>query len=158
MSRQERLVGTAILAMTILGACTGNASGEPTKAQQQLRTAVLKAGNINVIAELARTPAEQTAGLMFRTSLPDGRGMLFIYDQDQRLSFWMKNTLIPLSIAFLSADGTILEIHDLQPRSLAAVQSLRSVRHALEVPQGWFGRAGLAVGDRFELPPEISGR
>jgi uncharacterized membrane protein (UPF0127 family) len=105
-----------------------------------------------VVAELARSPEEQAAGLMFRKTLADGRGMLFVYEEDRRLSFWMKNTLVPLSIAYLAADGTIREIYDMEPQSLKAVSSIRSVRYALEVPRGWFDRAGLAVGDRFGIP------
>jgi uncharacterized membrane protein (UPF0127 family) len=63
------------------------------------------------------------------------------------MSFWMKNTLIPLSIAFIATDGRIIEIKDMEPLNLSPVQSSRSVRYALEVPQGWFSRAGIGVGD-----------
>jgi uncharacterized membrane protein (UPF0127 family) len=73
--------------------------------------------------------------------------MLFIFDRDQVLSFWMKNTLIPLSIAFIASDGRILQIKDMEPLSLSTVNSDRSVRYALEVPRGWFSRAGIAIGD-----------
>jgi uncharacterized membrane protein (UPF0127 family) len=72
--------------------------------------------------------------------------MLFIYERDQILSFWMKNTLIPLSIAFISSDGHILEIRDMSPQSLSPVKSSRSARFALEVPQNWFTRANITPG------------
>jgi uncharacterized membrane protein (UPF0127 family) len=101
--------------------------------------------------ELARTGAERGRGLMGRKSLKDGRGMLFIFDRDQILSFWMKNTLIPLSIAFITRDGRILEIRDMNPLDETAVRSVRSGRYALEVPQGWFGRAGIKAGDTVIL-------
>jgi len=119
---------------------------------QRLPTAVLeieKAGGgiVPVVAELAVSEAERAAGLMHRTELPDGKGMLFVFDRDQRLSFWMKNTVIPLSIAFISSDGRITEIRDMRPLDLTPVVSARSVRYALEVPQGWFSRVGVGTGD-----------
>jgi uncharacterized membrane protein (UPF0127 family) len=77
--------------------------------------------------------------------------MLFIYERDQILSFWMKNTLIPLSIAFISRDGRILEIRDMQPQSLATVKSSRSARYALEAPLGWFTRANIAPGCMVQI-------
>jgi uncharacterized membrane protein (UPF0127 family) len=106
---------------------------------------------VRIQAELARTEAERAQGLMYRSSLADGEGMLFVFERDQILSFWMKNTLIPLSIAFISYDGRILEIRDMKPRDLSSVTSNRSVRYALEVPQGWFERAGIRAGDRLHL-------
>jgi uncharacterized membrane protein (UPF0127 family) len=109
------------------------------------------AGKVPVIAELARTDEQRQQGLMYRRSLKDGEGMLFIFERDQVLSFWMKNTLIPLSIAYISGDGRILEVHDMEPGNLNPVTSSRSARYALEVPQGWFGRAGLRPGDRLDI-------
>jgi uncharacterized membrane protein (UPF0127 family) len=102
-------------------------------------------------AELARTETQRSRGLMKRRNLEDGRGMLFVFDRDQILSFWMKDTLIPLSIAFIAADGRILEIRDMEPLDLTTIRSSRSVRYALEVPQGWFGRAGIRVGDTIGI-------
>ena len=98
-------------------------------------------------AEMARTNEERNRGLMYRKSLKDGEGMLFIFESDEVLSFWMKNTIIPLSIAFIAWDGRIVEIKDLRPNDLNSVRSSRSVRYALEVPQGWFERAGVTAGD-----------
>jgi uncharacterized membrane protein (UPF0127 family) len=89
---------------------------------------------------------------MGRQSLKDGEGMLFVFDRDHILSFWMKNTLIPLSIAYIAYDGRILEIHDLEPQNLLAVRSNRSARYALEVPQGWFARMGIRAGDMLIFP------
>jgi uncharacterized membrane protein (UPF0127 family) len=98
-------------------------------------------------AEIAVTDKERSQGLMYRKKLPDGEGMLFIYDRDQVMSFWMKNTNVPLSIAFLASDGKIIEIRDMYPHDETSVISSRSVRYALEVPQGWFLRAGIMPGD-----------
>jgi uncharacterized membrane protein (UPF0127 family) len=106
---------------------------------------------VPIKAELARTDREKQAGLMFRKELADGSGMLFMFENDEVHSFWMKNTLIPLSVAFILRDGTILEIKDLYPRDLSSVHSSRSVRYALEAPQGWFTRAGIKAGDRLDL-------
>ena len=108
-----------------------------------------RGGTVPLRAEIALTAAQQQQGLMYRKDLKDGQAMLFIFDRDEVLSFWMKNTLIPLSIAYIAADGRILEIYDMQPGNLNPVKSSRSARYALEVPQGWFGRAGLGPGDKL---------
>ena len=101
-----------------------------------------------VKAEIAAKQEERSKGLMYRKSINDGEGMLFIFENDQVLSFWMKNTYIPLSIAFISWDGRIIDIKDMYPLDENTVSSSRSVRYALEVPQGWFTRTGIQVGDR----------
>jgi uncharacterized membrane protein (UPF0127 family) len=88
---------------------------------------------------------------MYRESLADGDGMLFVYTTDRIMHFWMKNTLIDLSIAFISGDGRILEIRDMQKGDLSGVISTRSARYALEVPQGWFTRENIGPGDRLVL-------
>ncbi len=133
----------------VLSACAAP-EGNPT-----LRTERLAVGSAEVLAEIARTPGERELGLMFRKDLPDGRGMLFVFESDERLSFWMKNTLVPLSIAYIASDGTIREILDMEPLSLAPVPSQHSVRYALEVPRGWFGRAGVRAGDRVAIPDSV---
>lgn len=106
---------------------------------------------IPLSVEIARTDEERSQGLMNRKSLADGKGMLFVFERDQILSFWMKNTLIPLSIAFISAEGKILEIHDMEPGNINPLHSSRSARYALETPQSWFIRAGVAVGDILQV-------
>jgi uncharacterized membrane protein (UPF0127 family) len=121
-------------------------------ASHKLETATLTitradSSAVEITVEMARTDEERAQGLMYRKKLPDGQGMLFIYERDQQMSFWMKNTVIPLSIAFIASDGRIIEIRDMQPLDLSAVQSSRSVRYALETPQGWFERVGVTAGD-----------
>jgi uncharacterized membrane protein (UPF0127 family) len=108
-------------------------------------------GSVVISAEIARTNDERSRGLMNRPSVPDGEGMLFVFDRDQILSFWMRNTLIPLSIAFISIDGRITEIRDMRALDETTVSSARSVRYALEAPQGWFARMGIAPGDYLRL-------
>lgn len=114
---------------------------------RELTIETAQGGVLPISVEIARTDQERSQGLMNRKSLADGKGMLFIFEKDQILSFWMKNTLIPLSIAFISAEGKILEIHDMEPGDMNPLHSGRSARYALETPQSWFSRAGVAVGD-----------
>lgn len=88
---------------------------------------------------------------MGRENLDENRGMLFVYERDAKKSFWMKNTTIPLSIAYIAADGTIREIYDMEPLSTRTVDSRYSVRYALEVNQGAFERHGIKAGDKVEF-------
>jgi len=104
-----------------------------------------------VKAEIAKTQEERNKGLMYRKSLKDGHGMLFVFEKDDVLSFWMKNTFIPLSIAFIAYDGKIIDIKDMYPQDTNSVKSSRSVRYALEAPQGWFLRVGVNEGDTVKI-------
>ena len=88
---------------------------------------------------------------MERKNIPDGTGMLFVFEHDQILSFWMKNTPTPLSIAFITKDGKIKDIFDMQPYSITPVSSTSHVKYALEVPQGWFAKNNIKVGDILQL-------
>ena len=108
-------------------------------------------GDVIILAEIARTDEQRAQGLMHRQELKDGHGMLFVFERDQFLSFWMKNTYIPLSIAYISSGGRILEIYDMEPHNLSPISSSRSVRYALEVPQGWFDRVGIGTSDILNL-------
>jgi uncharacterized membrane protein (UPF0127 family) len=154
-----RVFGFYLLLFFVFGACAAQSSDKRAdtngKAQTGLETKTItivsQKGPVPVDAELARTDTERSAGLMFRTGLEDGKGMLFIFDKDEVLSFWMKNTLIPLSIAYIAYDGTIIDIRDMYPNDTSPVHSSRSVRYALEVPQGWFKRAGVKEGDTVKL-------
>ncbi|MBP5443530.1 MAG: DUF192 domain-containing protein [Treponema sp.] len=103
-----------------------------------------------VSAELAIKEEERNYGFMNRKDIPDGTGMLFIFEKDQVLHFWMKNTPHPLSIAYIDSNGIIADILDMTPFSEATVSSTRSVRYALEVPQGWFKKNGIKEGDKVE--------
>ncbi len=106
---------------------------------------------ITVKAELAIKPEERNFGFMERKKIPDGTGMLFIFESDQILSFWMKNTPHPLSIAYIDSKGVIKNIFHMTPYSLASVTSTVSVRYALEVPQGWFKKNNIQEGDSINL-------
>jgi uncharacterized membrane protein (UPF0127 family) len=102
-----------------------------------------------LLVEVASDSTAMIVGLMNRTELPEKRGMLFIYRKRQELKFWMRNTLIPLSIAFLSDKGKILQIEHMKPKDETNTRSKNKVRFALEVNQGWFQRNGVRVGDSF---------
>ena len=145
MNSKKRFV-RLFLIFLFLAACTQNklAVRELSIEREGHSVAVVK-------AEIAVTGEERASGLMHRKKLPDGEGMLFVYDADQVMSFWMKNTYIPLSIAFIASDGRIIEIKDMYPHDESSVLSGRSVRYALEVPQGWFSRAGVIPGDIINL-------
>ena len=143
---RSRILLFFILFIAAFSACSGQEKFETQQLSIESRT-----GPVTILAEIARTDAQRTQGLMFRQELKDGHGMLFIFERDQILSFWMKNTFIPLSIAYISDDGRILEIYDMEPEDLSPVRSSRSARYALEVPQSWFDRAGIGIGDRLEI-------
>ncbi|HCM28285.1 MAG: hypothetical protein A2Z99_19225 [Treponema sp. GWB1_62_6] len=140
------LVGVAALSV----ACY-RASGETRLPVRELAVATAGGGSVSILAEIADDDAERSRGLMFRKELKDGEGMLFVFGEESPLTFWMKDTLIPLSIAYLASDGQIREIRDMEPLSLAPIASERSCRYALEVPQGWFSRAGIKAGDVVDV-------
>lgn len=106
---------------------------------------------LTVKAEIAVKPEDRNFGFMERKNIPDGTGMLFIFEYDQILSFWMKNTPTPLSIAFITKDGKIKDIFDMQPFSTASKTSTGYVRYALEVPQGWYKKNGIKTGDVLKI-------
>ncbi len=107
---------------------------------------------VEVSLEVAATPAERERGLMYRTSLAEGRGMLFVFDADGNQSFWMKNTLIPLDMLFIARDGTVAGIHaNATPLSTADIAVGMPSRYVLEVPGGWAARHGISAGARVEF-------
>ena len=114
---------------------------------QQLTITRADKTTITVQAEIAKSEEERNHGFMERKNIPDGTGMLFIFDRDQILSFWMKNTPHPLSIAYIDSKGKIRNIYDMTPFSLTPIKSTSSVRYALEVPQGWFDANNINIGD-----------
>lgn len=132
---------------------TSFASCSQKKLPVKQLTITTKEGQIfTVEAELASTQEERNFGFMERKKIPDGTGMLFIFEYDQKLSFWMKNTPHPLSIAYIDSNGIIREIYDMTPFSLSSIESTVSVRYALEVPQGWFQKNNITPGDKITLP------
>ncbi len=121
--------------------------------QPRLPTVQLQAGMHNIVAEVARTPEQQQTGMMMRTEMATHEGMLFVFDDVSPRCFWMKNTLLPLSIAFIEDDGTIVNIAEMKPRSEASHCSEKPVRYALEMNQGWFSKRAIKPGFRLKGPP-----
>jgi uncharacterized protein len=114
-----------------------------------LRTVELGAGMHLIRAEVADRDATRSLGLMHRTSLPQNGGMLFVFDADAPYCMWMKNTLIPLSVAFLDDQGAIINIADMQPLTEQSHCATRPARYALEMTQGWFTQRGIRAGTRL---------
>ncbi len=119
----------------------------PARAQPRLKTVKLWLGAEELTAELALTPEQQMSGMMFRTNLAENEAMLFPMPATRQVAFWMMNTRVPLSAAYLDPDGIIQEVHDLQPFNTNAVVSRsENIRFVLETPQGWFRRHNLGPG------------
>lgn len=137
-----------VLSVVTFSAC----SKSPKLAKADITITKADSTSIPLNIEIAKTPAECEHGYMERKNIPDGTGMLFVFQKDQILSFWMKNTPHPLSIAYLDSTGKIRDIFDMKPYSLDPVVSTTSVRYALEVPQGWFKSNGIKKGDFVNLP------
>jgi hypothetical protein len=115
-----------------------------------LPTTLLKAGTHTIYTEVASTEESREIGLMYRKTLPENNGMLFVFETlDVNNCFWMKDTYLPLSIAFLRDDGTIINIADMQPYNLYEHCPSEPVRYALEMNQGWFSKKNINVGTRI---------
>ncbi len=145
-SYQERIIKLIIVFILLsLTVSCGNGMQKVT----------IRVGKDNYSVEIARTPPERQKGLMDRKSIPEYSGMLFVFEKDQRLSFWMKNTLIPLSIAYISSNGIVKEIYSMVPKSLSPVNSIHFIRYALELREGAFKHSGVKPGDRIILPDDL---
>jgi len=142
----SRALGAA--ALTFVGALAA-----AQDAPQKLPAIALNAGMHVIQAELARTPREREIGLMFRTQMGPNEGMLFAFDQPGQQCFWMKNTLLPLAIAFVADDGSIVNIDTMKPQTLDSHCSDKPVRFVLEMNQGWFDKRGIKAGFRLKGAP-----
>jgi uncharacterized membrane protein (UPF0127 family) len=120
---------------------------------QKLPAVTLSAGMHLIQAELAQTSEQRSIGLMHRPKMGANEGMLFVFESASQQCFWMKNTLLPLSIAFLSDDGQVINIEDMAPQTLNGHCSKRPVRYALEMNQGWFAKRGIKAGSRLQGGP-----
>ncbi len=120
---------------------------------QKLPTTRLTAGFHLINAEVASTPEQRAIGLMHRPAMPANDGMLFVFERAGQQCFWMKNTLLPLSIAFLDEDGTIVNIEEMKPQTLDSHCSARPVRFALEMNRGWFSKRAIKPGARITGSP-----
>ena len=144
MSSKHRCLSLAAAALFL---CTATAQAQAPDADG---VAVLTVGIYAISAEIADRFDTRQHGLMGRTQMAAHEGMLFVFDQPARQCMWMKNTLLPLSVAFLDLDGRIVNIEDMEPQTLDSHCSRVPVRYALEMNRGWFAQRGLGEGTRIE--------
>ena len=120
---------------------------------QKLPSIKLSAGMHVIQAEVAQSPQERSTGLMFRKTMATNDGMLFVFDRPGQQCFWMKNTLLPLSIAFVADDGSITNIEAMKPQTLDSHCSTKEVRFVLEMNEGWFAKRGIRPGMKLQGTP-----
>lgn len=121
--------------------------------QLNLQRVELSAGMHRIDAQVALTPQERQTGLMHRKEMPQHEGMLFVFEQPAQQCFWMKNTLLPLTAAFVADDGTIVNLEDMKPQTLDSHCSTKPVRYVLEMNQGWFAKKGIQAGSKLAGAP-----
>jgi hypothetical protein len=141
----RRVSAVAMLCATALAAAQNG--------PQKLEPIRLTAGIHVIQAELATTPEQREIGLMNRPSMNANDGMLFVFERPGQQCFWMKNTLIPLSVAFLADDGSVVNVDDMAPQTLDGHCSTKPVRFVLEMNQGWFAKRGVKPGFRLRGAP-----
>jgi len=140
---------TLILCSSLLVSAT-HAQGD---AQMQLPRTQISVGFYQIDAQLARTPQQHEIGLMYRKEMPQQEGMLFMFDSPRQQCFWMKNTQLPLTAAFVADDGLIVNLADMKPQTLDSHCSLKPVRYVLEMNQGWFAKKGIKAGMKLNGQP-----
>ena len=138
-------VAALVLAAAAVPAC----AQEP---QTNLPRVTLSAGMHQIDAQVAQTPEQRATGLMHRKEMPQHEGMLFAFERPSIQCFWMKDTLLPLSAAFVADDGTVVNIADMKPLALDSHCSDRPVRYVLEMNQGWFAKKGVKPGMKLTGP------
>lgn len=149
---RDKIAATSVAALCLALFSCGD---EP--ARLTLEKAKISVGGKEITVELARRPEEQARGLMYRRKLGENDGMLFAYDSPRVMSFWMKNTRIPLSIAFIDGAGTIIQIEKMRPfDNVSRHVSRGPAQYALEMNQGWFEKNGVKVGDKVEIPNRLT--
>ncbi|HZF83926.1 MAG TPA: DUF192 domain-containing protein [Burkholderiaceae bacterium] len=120
--------------------------------QMDLERVRISAGMYQIDAQVAATPEQRQTGLMFRKEMPQSEGMVFVFEQPSPQCFWMKNTLIPLSAAFVADDGRIVNIEDMKPQTTDNHCSTEPVRYVLEMNQGWFAKKNIKKGFKLGGP------
>lgn len=120
--------------------------------QLNLQRVKLNAGMHVIDAQVALTPQERQTGLMLRKDMPQNEGMLFVFEQAREQCFWMKNTLLPLTAAFVADDGTIVNTADMKPETTDSHCSAKPVRYVLEMNKGWFFKKGIKQGSKLSGP------
>ena len=142
-----------ISGMLALAATCCNVSHAQSGPQLDLPRVQITAGMYLIDTQVAATPQQRSTGLMFRQQMPQGEGMLFVFDRPSEQCFWMKNTLLPLTAAFVADDGTIVNLEDMKPQTTESHCSKEPVRFVLEMNQGWFEKKGIKAGSRLTGKP-----
>ena len=142
---------SGFLALCLLSfSLTGHAQDAP---QMDLPRIKITAGMFLIDTQVAASPEQRSTGLMFRQQMPQSEGMLFIFDHPSEQCFWMKNTLLPLTAAFVADDGTIVNLADMKPQTTESHCSAKPVRFVLEMNQGWFTKKGIKAGFKLSGKP-----
>lgn len=148
--RLPRTRAAVLAAVLLCGATLGLAQGSP---QLDLQRVELTAGMHRIDAQVAQSPQERQTGLMYRQEMAPQEGMLFVFEQPATQCFWMKNTPLALTAAFVADDGNIVNLADMQPLTNTSHCSTRPVRYVLEMNQGWFAKKGLKAGFKLSGAP-----
>ena len=146
-----------LLAAATLVTLSAATTGAQEQAQLNLPRVKLQAGMHQIDAQLALTPDQRQIGLMYRAEMPQHEGMLFVFEQASPQCFWMKNTLLPLTAAFVADDGTIVNLVDMKPQTTDSHCSAKPVRFVLEMNQGWFAKKAIKAGFRLSGKPFAPG-
>ena len=141
------------IALLGLSVALGNPSLAQNEPQIDLARIKLSAGIHVIDAQVAATPEQRSTGLMFRQNMPQSEGMLFVFEQAAPQCFWMKNTLLALTAAFVADDGTIVNLADMKPQTTESHCSTQAVRYVLEMNQGWFSKKGIRAGFKLSGQP-----
>jgi uncharacterized protein len=152
-ARARALIGQLLLALSALCAAWSVPSQAQDTPQPKLPTVLISAGMHQIQAEVAQSSQQQMTGMMWRTQMGTHEGMLFVNPTAETRCFWMRNTLLPLAIAFIADDGTIVNIAEMQARSEKSHCSSQPVRFALEMNQGWFDKRGIRPGFKLKGEP-----
>ena len=147
---RQRTMRGVLLACALLASWSAPAQDTP---QMNLQRVALSAGMHQIDAQVALNPEQRQIGLMFRKDMPQHEGMIFVFEQPTKQCFWMKNTLLPLTAAFVADDGTIVNLVDMKPQTLDAHCSDKPVRYVLEMNKGWFAKKGIKEGSKLKGPP-----
>ncbi|MDP3522606.1 MAG: DUF192 domain-containing protein [Hydrogenophaga sp.] len=139
-----------LLSLVLLAASTAQAQEGP---QLNLQRVKLSAGMHQIDAQVALTPQQRAIGLMHRKEMPAHEGMLFVFEQAGVQCFWMKNTLLPLTAAFVADDGSIVNLADMKPQTTDSHCSAKPVRYVLEMNQGWFAKRNIQAGAQLRGQP-----
>jgi uncharacterized membrane protein (UPF0127 family) len=160
MTRRLTIASHALL-LTSLAAVTGCDPASPNRrqagsAQSDLPVTTMPIGSRTFTLEIASTDDARAKGLMYRDTMPPDHGMIFVFRNEQPLSFWMKNTRLPLDILYLDATGRVVSIHQMRPLDLTGVTARGLAKYAIELNQGTAAALGVKDGDQLQLPPDVT--